>query len=76
MERIDMAKPKQQQVHDLIILEPIKCTACEKLLGYFPVSAPAIINSAYKAQVIAYCSESCALQELQEEPARLYRLRK
>ena len=71
-----MTKSKQQQVHDLITLEPMKCTVCDKLLGYFPVSAPSIIDSTYKAQAIAYCSESCALQQLQEEPVRLYRLRK
>jgi len=71
-----MAKPRQIQPNGLVMLEPVKCAVCDKLLGYLPVNAAAAIKQSYRAEPVAYCSQSCALQELQEEPAKLYQHRR
>ena len=69
-----MAK-QQLPPGNVVILESLKCTVCAKVIGYHP-AAPMVSSHPLKAEMVTYCSENCAHQELQEEPTKLYRFRK
>jgi len=71
-----MPKPKQQlPPADLVTLKPCHCSTCHKLLGYYPVGVPEPKHK-YIVEPLIFCSEDCALRELEPEIAKLYRYRK
>lgn len=67
-----MPKKYQLPPNEPMTLELVKCSVCDKQIGYIPVAVSRLASREAKTKPVIYCSTECAEREFQEDPTKVY----